>query len=170
MPVIRYYCWFFVEVGYGEEEGEEITRDLWQEACWIVISSYFDEKGLVRQQLDSFDEFIQMSVQRIVEDSPEIDLQAESLHMTADTETPVSYKIITEFVKEAMSCREFAHWAHPVWHLQMSVGCLSCWSKSNQSKVKEFAAVPSEWCKEYIKQGCCKWLLRFFRLANPALN
>ncbi|KAJ7392483.1 DNA-directed RNA polymerase II subunit RPB2 [Desmophyllum pertusum] len=76
------------DVGYGEEEGEEITRDLWQEACWIVISSYFDEKGLVRQQLDSFDEFIQMSVQRIVEDSPEIDLQAESLHMTADTETP----------------------------------------------------------------------------------
>ncbi|XP_020619202.1 DNA-directed RNA polymerase II subunit RPB2-like [Orbicella faveolata] len=76
------------EGGYGEEEGEEITRDLWQEACWIVISSYFDEKGLVRQQLDSFDEFIQMSVQRIVEDSPEIDLQAESLHMTADTETP----------------------------------------------------------------------------------
>ena len=77
-------------MAYGEDEGEEITRDLWQEACWIVISSYFDEKGLVRQQLDSFDEFIQMSVQRIVEDSPEIDLQAESLHMTADTETPVS--------------------------------------------------------------------------------
>ena len=45
---------------------------------------------MVRQQLDSFDEFIQMSVQRIVEDSPEIDLQAESLHMTSDTETPVS--------------------------------------------------------------------------------
>ena len=50
-----------------------------------------------------------MSVQRIVEDSPEIDLQAESLHMTADTETPVSKKILTEFVKEAMSCCEFAH-------------------------------------------------------------
>lgn len=80
---------FVIDVGYGEDEGEEITRDLWQEACWIVISSYFDEKGLVRQQLDSFDEFIQMSVQRIVEDSPEIDLQAESLHMTADVETPV---------------------------------------------------------------------------------
>lgn len=75
---------------YDDDDGEEITRDLWQEACWIVISSYFDEKGLVRQQLDSFDEFIQMSVQRIVEDSPEIDLQAESLHMTSDTETPVS--------------------------------------------------------------------------------
>ena len=90
------YPFLFLEGGYGEEEGEEITRDLWQEACWIVISSYFDEKGLVRQQLDSFDEFIQMSVQRIVEDSPEIDLQAESLHMTAETETPVSIHTTTE--------------------------------------------------------------------------
>lgn len=60
---------------YGDDESMEITPDLWQEACWIVISSYFDEKGLVRQQLDSFDEFIQMSVQRIVEDSALIELQ-----------------------------------------------------------------------------------------------
>ena len=73
-----------------EEDGEEITPDLWQEACWIVISSYFDEKGLVRQQLDSFDEFIQMSVQRIVEHSPAIDLQAEAQHTSGTVETPVS--------------------------------------------------------------------------------
>lgn len=53
-----------------------------------LISSYFDEKGLVRQQLDSFDEFIQMSVQRIVEDTPPIELQAESQY--DDSETPVS--------------------------------------------------------------------------------
>ncbi|CAL1261965.1 unnamed protein product, partial [Larinioides sclopetarius] len=67
-----------------EEDEEEITADLWQEACWIVISAYFDEKGLVRQQLDSFDEFIQMSVQRIVEDTPPIDLQAEAQHTTGE--------------------------------------------------------------------------------------
>lgn len=60
---------------FGDEEENEINADLWQEACWVVISSYFDEKGLVRQQLDSFDEFIQMSVQRIVEDSAVIELQ-----------------------------------------------------------------------------------------------
>lgn len=58
-----------------DEETLEITSELWQEACWIVISSYFDEKGLVRQQLDSFDEFIQMSVQRIVEDSSAIEIE-----------------------------------------------------------------------------------------------
>lgn len=50
-------------------------------------SSYFEEKGLVRQQLDSFDEFIQMSVQRIVEDTPPIEMQAETQY--DDTEAPV---------------------------------------------------------------------------------
>lgn len=74
-----------------DDDGDEITADLWQEACWIVISSYFDEKGLVRQQLDSFDEFIQMSVQRIVEDSPQIDLQAEAQHTSGVVETPPRY-------------------------------------------------------------------------------
>ena len=107
------------------EDGDEISNEIWQEvglcvfiqqiclysyvsqACWIVISSYFEEKGLVRQQLDSFDEFIQMNVQvklsnnsmsrplfspdlhiinghvnvqRIVEDAPQIDLQGEAQH------------------------------------------------------------------------------------------
>uniref|UniRef100_A0A2K6SZM5 DNA-directed RNA polymerase subunit beta n=1 Tax=Saimiri boliviensis boliviensis TaxID=39432 RepID=A0A2K6SZM5_SAIBB len=53
--------------------------------------SYFDEKGLVRQQLDSFDEFIQMSVQRIVEDAPPIDLQAEAQHASGEVEEPPRY-------------------------------------------------------------------------------
>lgn len=45
---------------------------------------------MVRQQLDSFDEFIQMSVQRIVEDAPPIDLQAEAQHTSGEVEEPVS--------------------------------------------------------------------------------
>ena len=73
-----------------QEEDDEITPELWQEACWTVISSYFEEKGLVRQQLDSFDEFIQMSVQRIVEESPPIELQAEVQYTEAEVEEPVS--------------------------------------------------------------------------------
>ena len=43
------------------EEDEEIT----QEDAWSVISAYFDEKGLVRQQLDSFDEFINNTMQEV---------------------------------------------------------------------------------------------------------
>ncbi|XP_033632783.1 DNA-directed RNA polymerase II subunit RPB2 [Asterias rubens] len=76
---------------YEEDDSDEVTQDRWQEACWIVISSYFDEKGLVRQQLDSFDEFIQMSVQRIVEDAPAVDLQAEAQHTTTEAEIPTRY-------------------------------------------------------------------------------
>lgn len=75
---------------YVDDEEDEITTDIWQEACWIVISSYFDEKGLVRQQLDSFDEFIQMSVQRIVEESQQIELEAETSYREQELEPPVS--------------------------------------------------------------------------------
>lgn len=76
---------------HEEEESEEIPNAIWQEACWIVISAYFDEKGLVRQQLDSFDEFIQMNVQRIVEDSPPIDLQGEAEHADGEIKKPPRY-------------------------------------------------------------------------------
>ena len=66
-------------------------------------SSYFDEKGLVRQQLDSFDEFIQMSVQRIVEDTPPLELQAESQY--DDSETPVSVRGVCVCVCVCVSVR-----------------------------------------------------------------
>lgn len=45
-----------------------------EEDIWTVITSYFKEKGLVRQQLDSFDEFIQNTMQEVVEQSNPIDL------------------------------------------------------------------------------------------------
>lgn len=82
---------FFILEQFEEDDSTEISTELWQEACWIVINSYFDEKGLVRQQLDSFDEFIQMSVQRIVEDTPSIELVAEAQHKRGEIETPVMF-------------------------------------------------------------------------------
>ena len=35
------------EDDYMEEgdESEEISNEIWQEACWTVISAYFEEKG-----------------------------------------------------------------------------------------------------------------------------
>lgn len=59
----------------GDEE-DEIT----QEDAWAVISAYFEEKGLVRQQLDSFDEFIQNTMQEIVDQAAEIEIRPESQH------------------------------------------------------------------------------------------
>jgi DNA-directed RNA polymerase II subunit RPB2 len=69
-------------LGLNEEE-EEIS----QEDSWSVISAYFEEKGLVRQQLDSFDEFIQNTMQEIVDESPDIILIPESQHIPGHTNT-----------------------------------------------------------------------------------
>lgn len=64
--------------GYGmeDEDDDEIT----QEDAWAVISAYFEDKGLVRQQLDSFDEFIQNTMQEIVDESADIEIRPESQH------------------------------------------------------------------------------------------
>ncbi|KAG2318468.1 hypothetical protein Bca52824_011681 [Brassica carinata] len=59
-----------------DDDDEEIT----QEDAWTVISAYFEEKGLVRQQLDSFDEFIQNTMQEIVDESSDIEIRPESQH------------------------------------------------------------------------------------------
>ncbi|KAL0328854.1 UNVERIFIED_CONTAM: DNA-directed RNA polymerase II subunit RPB2 [Sesamum calycinum] len=61
-----------------DEDGEE--EEITQEDAWAVISAYFEEKGLVRQQLDSFDEFIQNTMQEIVDESADIDIRPESQH------------------------------------------------------------------------------------------
>lgn len=59
-----------------EDDDEEITQD----DAWAVISAYFEDKGLVRQQLDSFDEFIQNTMQEIVDESADIEIRPESQH------------------------------------------------------------------------------------------
>ncbi len=59
---------------YGGYVDEEIT----QEDAWIVIDRYFDEKGLVRQQLDSFDEFITHTMTDLVQDLGNIVLKPEN--------------------------------------------------------------------------------------------
>lgn len=61
---------------YNDDDEDEIT----QEDAWAVISAYFEEKGLVRQQLDSFDEFIQNTMQEIVDESADIEIRPESQH------------------------------------------------------------------------------------------
>mmetsp|Transcript_35761 Transcript_35761/g.114494 ORF Transcript_35761/g.114494 Transcript_35761/m.114494 type:complete len:960 (+) Transcript_35761:23-2902(+) len=46
--------------------------DITSEDAWTVISSFFTEKGLVRQQLDSFDEFVQNTLQELVDENGEV--------------------------------------------------------------------------------------------------
>ena len=62
---------------YEYDEGDE---EISQEDGWAVISAFFEEKGLVRQQLDSFNEFIQNTMQEIVDESADIEIRPESQH------------------------------------------------------------------------------------------
>uniref|UniRef100_M4BF07 DNA-directed RNA polymerase subunit beta n=1 Tax=Hyaloperonospora arabidopsidis (strain Emoy2) TaxID=559515 RepID=M4BF07_HYAAE len=76
---------------YGLAPGLAVS----QEDAWAVISSYFEEKGLVRQQLDSFDEFIQNTMQELVDDSRSIRINPEPQYAPgqAKTNTDTIYNI-----------------------------------------------------------------------------
>ncbi|KAI3386255.1 hypothetical protein SNEBB_000353 [Seison nebaliae] len=74
-------------------DNDEIKTDLWQEACWVIIASYFRERGLVRQQLESFDDFLKVSVQRIIDDIPIIELKAEVEYREDVIIDPKKYEI-----------------------------------------------------------------------------
>lgn len=51
---------------------------------WVVISAYFAEKGLVRQQLDSFNEFIENTVQEIVDETLPIEIRIDGTPENTD--------------------------------------------------------------------------------------
>ncbi|KAK0865402.1 DNA-dependent RNA polymerase II [Friedmanniomyces endolithicus] len=55
-------------VSMGEEEMEE-DNAITSEDCWTVIQSFFESKGLVSQQLDSFDEFAATTMQEIISET-----------------------------------------------------------------------------------------------------
>lgn len=57
-------------------DDEEITHD----DAWTVIGAYFKDNGLVRQQIESFDEFIGNTIQDIVNDSGVIEVRSRAQH------------------------------------------------------------------------------------------
>jgi DNA-directed RNA polymerase II subunit RPB2 len=71
-----------------------------QEDCWAVISSFFEDKGLVRQQLDSFDEFIQNTMQELVDENSDMILQTSSQHTGAEGDLTVR-----DLSVDGISCR-----------------------------------------------------------------
>lgn len=63
-------------------EDDEIT----QEDAWAVITAFFEEKGLVRQQLDSFNEFVTNTMQEIIDESNEIVVRPEAQYTSGPGE------------------------------------------------------------------------------------
>lgn len=46
-------------------------------AIWELIKHFLDEKGLVRQHVDSYNEFIESGLQAIVDETGEIPIEIE---------------------------------------------------------------------------------------------
>ena len=65
------------------EEGEDVdwNETIAMEDAWVVINHYFLEKGLVGQQIDSFDDFLQNTVQELIDDAGEIIVTPENQYI-----------------------------------------------------------------------------------------
>jgi hypothetical protein len=71
------------ELGYLEENDD---RDLHEvaismEDAWVVIDDYFKTNTLVNMQIDSFDSFIETTIQELVEDAGEIIVTPENQYI-----------------------------------------------------------------------------------------
>lgn len=80
----------------GVTQQEEQDAEISQEDAWAVITAFFDEKGLVRQQLDSFNEFVSNTMQEIIDESNEITVKPENQYnpgMERDDSEEKEYKI-----------------------------------------------------------------------------
>nr|QIS77008.1 DNA-directed RNA polymerase II subunit [Pterulaceae sp. CALD-2020a] len=82
-----------LEQPYRPQPGDEDYEEISQEDCWSIITTFFDEKGLVRQQLDSFDEFVQNTMQELVEESGELVLDQYDQHTGQDSDVTRRYEI-----------------------------------------------------------------------------
>lgn len=97
-----------------EEEGEEDQQRhvISQEDSWNIITAFFGEKGLVRQQLDSYDEFVQNTMQEIVDENASLLLQTNSQHSGGENDVTVKY------TKERERWRERERYRDRVYHKQ----------------------------------------------------
>ena len=66
--------------GVEYEDGDEYSEEITQEDCWDVIRAFFEEKGLVRHQLDSFNEFMSNTIQELVEEVRSLTLEQSDQH------------------------------------------------------------------------------------------
>ena len=72
---------------------------------WIVIGQYFEEKGLVRQQIESYNEFINNTIQEIVDDTRSIvalsepEMDADGIEKRTKCEIKFNQVYITPPVK-----------------------------------------------------------------------
>jgi DNA-directed RNA polymerase II subunit RPB2 len=84
--------------GYGETKEDYVDDDLdqgeiTQNGCWEIITSFFEENGLVQQQLSSFDEFVKNTIQELVEENKSLTLEQSDQHTGLEGDISRRYEI-----------------------------------------------------------------------------
>jgi DNA-directed RNA polymerase II subunit RPB2 len=78
---------------YGIEDDDDDDGEVTQEHCWDVITSFFDTFGLVNQQISSFNQFIQNTMQELVDESAELILDQAEQHTGSHADSSRRYEI-----------------------------------------------------------------------------
>uniref|UniRef100_A0A7S1C2I4 DNA-directed RNA polymerase subunit beta n=1 Tax=Bicosoecida sp. CB-2014 TaxID=1486930 RepID=A0A7S1C2I4_9STRA len=86
----------FGDDGFEDDMDEEHPdAQISQNHSWEIIRAFFKDKGLVKQQLDSFDLFVETTLQEIIEDTPHIEIRPNRQYAPGDAavDPNVGYRI-----------------------------------------------------------------------------
>ncbi|KAL9087770.1 MAG: hypothetical protein Q9159_003453 [Coniocarpon cinnabarinum] len=70
----------------GDDYGDEGQQQIVGNDCWQVIDAFFDEKGLVSQQIDSYNEFVSTTIRDIIQDNNVITVDQDMPHSEDDVD------------------------------------------------------------------------------------
>lgn len=78
-----------------EVKGEEgPSEEISQQEAWVVIRSYFEENGLVSQQIGSYNHFLSTTVQEIINENPVIPIYPERQYTPQESvKTNLKYEL-----------------------------------------------------------------------------
>ena len=68
------------DVSAVDNHPSDISDEIVPEDVWVVINEFFESNGMVKQQLDSFNNFMHPTIQSLITDNQEINIKPESQH------------------------------------------------------------------------------------------
>ncbi|CDJ32189.1 DNA-directed RNA polymerase II subunit RPB2, putative [Eimeria mitis] len=77
-----------------QEEDDEQQQEIDQEDTWAVVGAFFEGKGLVSQQVESFNDFASYKLQEIIDALPPIEIKPSPQYRPEeDVELGVCYRL-----------------------------------------------------------------------------
>ena len=78
---------------YMNDEYSEDTEEITDKDSWKVISAYFNQHGLVSQQIGSFNQFIETNIQEIIDENKTINIEPDTNYYARNATNHVSYEL-----------------------------------------------------------------------------